>query len=414
MNRECWFRLGGALTRSTCLLRLAPSRTADRRPLRSAVVPVRWGGLLRTAVAWAACAALVGSAAATNLLVLVDTSELFVSGDGGEGWSVRAALPAPDAVALAAGNSSRELLLVTRTGQLYVSGDGGEVWSLQGCVSAPDVASMIVRSDGGILLLGGTGILWESADGGIAFAAVAGLPQSDWAAMTRTDAGALFAVARTGTVAQSLDGGQAWETVGSLTASDVVAIAAMGSELYVLTDTGSVWRSESDGADWAAVATLSQVHMRSLIHVRGAGLYAATSEGEVAHSADGEEWTWVGTVNQVHVMALASDQPSSGVEEPAGRRAGPRVTLCGPNPLPRSLGRLAFRVVTELAQEVRLEVFDAQGRCLLRGEGLHLPGGGEGGQVLSWPVQPRTAGVCHALIRGDGWVAAVRVVVVGD
>ena len=92
----------------------------------------RHSGWLRSpglAIALALLAITPGTGEAITLFGLVDTGELYSSGDGGVNWSVVSTLPVSDAVALAAGASTTELFLASRTGSFYRSVDAGASWA---------------------------------------------------------------------------------------------------------------------------------------------------------------------------------------------------------------------------------------------------------------------------------------------
>ncbi|MFQ5511978.1 MAG: T9SS type A sorting domain-containing protein [Candidatus Krumholzibacteriia bacterium] len=266
---------------------------------------------IHTLLVFAVLVAFRTQAYGATLFGLVDTGELFASGDGGVTWTVRSALSTPDAIAIGAGETADELFLATRSGTVYRSTDTGVSWTAAGAVPASDVAAMLSRTDGSILLLTETGILWRSDNDGATFTSVATLTAPDHVSLTADDGGGnLYALTRTGEVSRSSDGGTSWVTGGAVTTPDAVEIRTMGQTVYVLNSTGNLARSADLGVNWTIVGAISQVHVASMTHVPG-GLVATTTEGLIASSADGTNWSVVGSINQLNVMALGNDVPKA-------------------------------------------------------------------------------------------------------
>ena len=340
-------------------------------------------------------------AGAATLLGLIDTGELFSSGDNGVTWSALSTLPVHDAVALAARLSSADLFLASRSGSIYRSTDAGASWTAVGALAASDVADMAIRPDGALLVLTATGSLYRSTDLGASFTGLAALTGSNFTGLTfTTPADKYYALSRTGEVYESADGGATWTPKGALAVSDAEKIRAVSSALYVLTGAGDIFRSDDAGASWTAVGTLSQVGMRGLVR-NGVGLAAATKEGHVATSADGATWTWRGSMNQLALTGLATDEPATTDVEP-GPGAGRFVTAPYPNP---STGALALAVSLEREQAVRLVLYDLGGRRVAERASQRL---GAGRQVLEWESGVRRPGLYFLEIEIGSTFSATR------
>ncbi|MGH7681610.1 MAG: T9SS type A sorting domain-containing protein, partial [Candidatus Eiseniibacteriota bacterium] len=299
-------------------------------------------------------------ALAANLFGLLDTGELYRSTNNGATWSAIGAIPVHDAVGLAAGTSASELYLASRSGTIYRTTNGGTDWTAVGAVTASDVAGFLLGPYGDVLALTRTGTLYSSSDQGANFSAITSLTGSDWVSLARGPLGRLYALNETGQVAESQDQGKTWTTAGAITMYGAVAIRRLGAELYVLAKTGEVYRSLNYGGSWLPVGALSQGSMSALVEL-GGQLFAATKEGETATSSNGASWSWVGTINQLNVMALGTDTPQvTGVQSDP---VPPRFQVSRPYPNPRvGAGGATFPFVLSKADNVRLELYDVQGR----------------------------------------------------
>ncbi|MGE5178805.1 MAG: hypothetical protein ACM3PF_06925 [Bacteroidota bacterium] len=301
-----------------------------------------------------------GNARATTLFGLVDTGELYASTNAGATWTIRATIPANDAIGIAAATTSLDLYLVTRSGSVYRSSDGGTTWAAVGTITATDVVAFTLTPGGAVLALTETGTLYRSTDGGISFAGLAALTGSNWVSLARGPLGRLYALTRTGEVAESQDYGATWTMKGAVAVSNAVSISRRGNDLYLLTGTGEVARSTNYGASWTTVAALTQSGMRALAGIAGSTLAAAAETGEVATSANGVTWTWAGAINQLHVVALGEDTPTAtGVPDES---SAPRFTMRAPYPNPSPNGSATFGFSLAGPDRIRHEVFDAAGR----------------------------------------------------
>ncbi|MFH1279244.1 MAG: T9SS type A sorting domain-containing protein [Candidatus Eisenbacteria bacterium] len=300
------------------------------------------------------------------LFGLVNTGEIFTSGDGGVTWTVLSALPVRDAVALLALDQPAELYLSTVSGSAFRSIDGGSTWSPVGVVNASDVTGMTSTPAGGLLLLTRAGTVWLSRDQGASFAAHGTMVASNLVSIA-FDPYSLkhYALTSTGEVAMSDDDGEVWLSVGSLPVSDAMAIQPHNYALYVLTSRGTIYESTDEAASWTPISSLSQVHMTSLIS-DGTNLYAVTSEGEVASSPDGVNWSWEGAINQVSVMALGTDRPA-GTGLPGGISSGLSLSLDTPSPNPRTgTTPTVFSFNLPQGETVRFDLYDIRGRLVVR------------------------------------------------
>lgn len=298
------------------------------------------------------CAAIFG---------LVDTGEIYSSGDGGATWNVVATLPVRDAVGIAAGASTSELFIVTRSGSVYRSVDAGADWSAVGAITASDVAAFTIAPDGSLLALTESGTLYRSQNAGATFSAIAALTASEFVSLARGSLGRFVALARTGEVYESQDQGGTWTAVGRITVSNAASIRRRAMELYILTRTGEVYRSLDDGRAWLAVGAITASDMRAILET-GSSLIAASESGEVYGSPNGTGWAVVGAIQQLRVSALGADTPlATGVwSEESPLPFTMRAPY--PNPARRATGS-TFAFATERAgAPVRLELFDAHGR----------------------------------------------------
>jgi hypothetical protein len=334
---------------------------------------------------------LVGSSAASahSLFALVDTGELYVSGDQGATWDVLSTLPVSDAVGLMAGTTSARLFLASASGLVYRSLDAGVHWTAVGAVGSDDVVDLGVRPDGALLVLTESGTLWSSTDQGVSFSPLAALTGSNFVSLAVSHTGALYALTRTGEVEESTNG-VSWSVKSAIPVSDAVSIRSLQTELYVLTDAGLVSQSTDAGASWVTAGTLSQVHMRALTQDVDR-LAAITAEGEVASSPDGSGWTWIGAVNQLTVIALANDTPYVvGVShEPPSATLPIALAPPGPNPL-RSGNALSVRFELAGADQVGLRLFDVQGREVAS---LPFTSFDHGEHEVSWPIRSLSPGL---------------------
>jgi len=319
-------------------------------------------GLLPVMPALAALLLCSSPCLGTTLFALVDTGELFASGDQGATWAVQATLPVSDAVGLIAGSSTLELYLTATTGTVYRSTDAGLSWSAVGSVPASDVVDLSGRPDGALLVLTGSGSVWVSADHGASFSAEGVLPASNLVSLTVGAGGDLYALTGTGEVSESTDAGVTWTPVGTMPVPDAVEIRRLDTDLIVLTGTGLTYRSMDKGATWQAVGTVSQVGMTGLAPFVNE-LMAVSREGLVARSGDGATWSWVGTVNQLNVTALANDIPTAtGVPETPVLPVRLTLSPPWPNPLRSSSGVLHVAFTLRGRDTVRLALFDIRGR----------------------------------------------------
>jgi hypothetical protein len=348
----------------------------------------------------------VGSAFGSTLLGLVDTGELFVSGDGGASWAVRATLPVHDAVAIAAGTTALDLVIVSGTGVVYRSSDGGSVWLAAGATGSRSATDLLIEPSGRVLVLDQVGWVHASVNGGSSFTAIAALTGSDWASLARGADGRLYALGRSGAIAESADLGQSWAVVGALAIPDGVRLRARGAVLHVLTTTGDLFTSTDHGRTWAAVGTLSQVGMRGLVD-DGAGLVAASREGHVARSADGAIWWWEGSMNQWSLTGLGTDAPAT-TRVGDGRASG-ALALAPPWPNPVRPGeRLRLRLATSQAGVLRVALYDLAGRRVVA---RHEPFLAPGDHVVELEAPALAAGLYVVRVASEaGASASARVV----
>jgi len=355
--------------------------------------------------------AITSSSAASILVGLVDTGEIYASDDSGASWHLLSTLPIRDAVSLCAGSSDSDLALATRSGAFFVSTDAGLTWSAHSAVAASDVAAMTPTDVGVLVLITESGTIWESTDEGAMFSPIAALPGIDHVSLTRGLSGMLFVLTESGAVFESLDAGISWQAAGAMPISDAVEIVSSGEDLYVLTESGEVWRCIDGDGFWQPAGDLSQVGMSGFVSDGAGCFYAASREGEVAVSSDGETWDWVGAINQLNVTALATDLPvvavPGGGEVPVPFAAGaPR-----PNPVGGAHSALTIPVSLLESDTVRIDCFDARGRWVAGRESEHI-GGGDVFDI-TWEILPLPAGVFFArLSTGSGATASARWVVV--
>src|SRR5262245_28310191 len=116
-----------------------------------------------------ALAASAPPISAATLLGLINTGELFSSGDGGVTWNPLSTLPVRDAAALAARLSTSDLFLVSRSGSVYRSMDAGASWTAVGAIAAGDLEDLSIKPDGTLLVLTATGSVYSSANLGTTF-----------------------------------------------------------------------------------------------------------------------------------------------------------------------------------------------------------------------------------------------------
>ncbi len=352
----------------------------------------------------------VSPASGLDLYALVDTGELFVSGDDGDTWTVRSVLPVSDAIALIAGSSPSELFLASGSGTVYRSADAGMNWAAVGMVGAPDVVDLAGRTDGLMLTLTRSGVVYASANHGATFSARGTLAASNLVSLARGAANRVFALTETGEVARSNDAGMNWAVVGAVPVSDAVSLRAVDQLLFVLTATGFVYRSSDIGRTWTAVGTVSQTGMVALARASST-VVAISREGMVARSRNGGLWSWVGVVNQLHVTALANDTPQTIGVPPDGLAPG-RFALAPPwpNPLPATDGRIGVGFTLPDPATVTVRLFDAAGRLVAERPPQVY---GDAGEVfLSWRPAVRGAGVYFLHAATDRGGEATRRIVI--
>lgn len=353
--------------------------------------------------------ALAGQAPAATLLALTDTGELFTSGDDGQSWSVRAALPLSDAAGLAAGATSTDLVMVSRTGTVYTSADAGSTWTAVGSAGVSDVVDLAVLAGGDLRILTASGLVLGSADGGTTWSAAAAISASDLVSLARDAGGRLYALGATGAVRVSDDDGLTWSTPAALPVPDAVSLRAGGGSVYALSGSGWTYRSDDQGATWQVVGTLSQVGAVALVS-QGGSLYALTQEGWVASSTDGTGWSWVGAVNQLRVVAAATDEPQvTGVGEIPTEPGRLRLAPPWPNPYRPAAQALHLRLWVEEPGPVRLELIDPGGRLAAGRELESVPGGV---RDLEWSPGPLAAGVYFLRVRSGGVTASAPLAVI--
>ena len=342
---------------------------------------------------------------AATLFGLVNTGELFASGDGGVTWTVRSTLAVSDAVAIAAGESSDELFMATRSGLIYRSSDGGTNWTAIGSVSASDVVDMAIRTNSDIFLLSETGTLWLSTDDGVTFTPFATLTASNHVSLSGdVGGGNLYALTETGEVARSTDFGATWNVVGAVTTPDAVSIRSVGLNLYVLTGTGDIARSTDQGATWMMVGTISQVHMTGLT-TNGTDLVAATKEGLIATSGDAVSWSFAGSINQLTVVAIGNDTPrvtGIGHQVPALSRL--RVRSLWPNPAPGDVDVITVLFELDRPGQVALRVYDVAGKLV--GERAPQAYAQAGEYTLRWDAGGLASGVYFVQLVTEGGLKA--------
>lgn len=345
------------------------SPTLERPPTTSRSIR-RW--IARIAGCLLICA--VTGDAESSVFGLIDTGEIYASGNGGTSWSAVAALRVSDAVGLAAAVSTSDLYVMTRSGTVYHSTNAGVAWTPVGALSWSDVAAFTIDFDGSLLALTETGVLERSMDGGAAFHALGAISGSGFVSLLRGPLGRLEALSATGEVYESQDRGVTWAAVGKVTTSQAVCLGRKGAELYLLTQTGEVHRSIDYGRTWTPVGAMAASNMRWILEA-GPGLLAAAETGEVYGSATGSTWTAIGSINQLRVRALGSDVPlATGV--PESERA-PRFVLHHPRPNPSSQ-RFGSTFSFEISEpgSVRIDLYDVRGRRVARwGPVLFASGG---------------------------------------
>ena len=377
-----------------------PAMTTGR-PIRRWPAPACLAGLLLTL-------GLTPAPAAT-LYGLIDTGELYSSGDNGVTWSPQSTLPVRDATALAARLTSSDLFLASRSGSIYRSMDAGVGWTAVGAIPASDVEDLAIRPDGTLLALSASGSLFQSLDLGASFTALAALTASNFTSLTfTTPAVKYYALTRTGEIYESTDDGATWSTKSAIAISDAVRIRAVQSSLYVLTGTGDVFKSTDAAASWAGVGTLSQVGMRGLVR-NGTALAAASKEGHVATSADGVSWSWQGSMNQLTLTALASNEPATTGVEPIGPVARLRVAPPWPNPA-RIGTAVSFTFDLDEPRALTLVLHDLAGRQVAARPEQNFPAGRH---TLGWDPGVKGTGLYFGTLRTrDGEKATVGLVIV--
>jgi hypothetical protein len=334
---------------------------------------------------------LAPSVFAASLFAIVDTGELYQSSNGGASWVIRATIAVHDAVGLAASSSASNLTMMTRSGSVYQSGDGGLSWSGVGAITASDLAAFTILPDSKILALTASGTLYQSADGGVSFTGLAALTSSNCVSLIRGPLGRLYALARTGEVYQSNTNGTSWTVVGAVPVSNAVAIQRKGAELFVLTETGEVYRSLNDGVSWVSVGAITASNL-SAMAVSGGSLVVGARTGEVYQSATGTAWAPLGAVNQLDLVALGSDEPlATGVQV---EETTPRLAIRAPYPNPALGGEATFPFTLDRPAEVRLELYDVQGRLVASraSESLH-----KGAHGFAWA--PKGLGTGRYFVR---------------
>jgi len=349
-------------------LRAGPQATCD---LEDRIAAGREGARVPTLLALTFAALLLQPAPARALTLygLVNTGELYASGDGGASWSIHAALPVRDAAALVAGATGSQLLLASRSGSFYRSEDAGLSWAAISAVPSSDVTAM-VSSTQNLMLLTQTGDVYRSLDAGASWSVIGAVTASDVVSAARSGSEDV-ALTASGTVHRSLDGGTSWSAVGTLPTSRAVEIVVLAGALYVLTSSGDVARSDDRGLSWSFVGALSQTGMTALLATH-AELVASTRAGECAASAGGTSWTWRGTIGQIEVVALASDIPTTGGVPPPDP---PGLAFPAPWPSPAP-GAAHVSIELERPAVVTVEAYDAAGRIV--GRPIHeelLPAG---------------------------------------
>ena len=317
--------------------------------------------VLRPVLGLATLALLSSASADAAIFGLVDTGEIYSSGNAGTTWSVLATLPVRDAVGIAAGVSTSELFVVTRSGSVYRSTNSGVGWSGVGAITASDVAAFTITPDGSLLALTESGTLYRSQNGGATFSAIAALTASEFVSIARGSLGRLVALTRTGEVYESQNQGGTWSAVGRITVSNAASIRRRGAELYILTRTGEVYRSIDYGRAWLAVGAITASDMSAILET-GSSLVAASESGEVYASPNGVGWTAVGAIQQLRVSALGADTPlATGVEvEESPLPFSMRAPY--PNPARVATGSTFAFATTRAAAQVQLELFDVHGR----------------------------------------------------
>jgi len=314
----------------------------------------------RLALAVSLC--LLAPSADAAIFSLIDTGEIYSSGNAGATWTPLAALPVHDAVGLAAGASTSELFVMTRSGTVYRSTNGGAAWSAVGAITASDVAAFTINYDASVLALTESGTLYRSTNGGSTFTGYAALTGSNFVSLARGPLGRLYALARSGEVYESTNQGTAWTAVGSVTVANAVSIRRKVAELYLLTETGEIYRSINYGRAWTPVGAITASNMRAILDV-GSTLLAGAETGEVYASSTGATWAAVGAVNQLRLRALGADTPlATGV--PLDETA-PKFVVHAPYPNP-ALSSRGSTFGFELASPgtVRLELYDVAGRLV--------------------------------------------------
>ena len=308
-------------------------------------------------------AAFAAPTARAAIFGLLDTSELYSSTNAGATWAILATLPVYDAVGLAAGSSTSDLFIVIRSGSVYHSSNGGANWTGVGAVSASDVASFTINDDASLLLLTESGTLYRSTDGGASFSGLAALTATNFISLARGPLGRLYALSRTGEVYESQNQGDTWTAVGSVAVSNAVSMSRKAAELYILTETGEAYRSIDYGRSWLPVGAITASNMTAILDV-GTSLLAAAGTGEIYSSSNGTGWSVVGAINQAKVVSLGADTPLATGVPVEGTL--PPITARSPYPNPTTrLSGSTFGFVTSSPAEVRLEVYDVQGRRLV-------------------------------------------------
>jgi hypothetical protein len=337
---------------------------------------------------------------AANLLALVDTGEIFSSGDGGATWTGIATVSVSDAVDIFAGNASSELYFGTRTGVVFRSTDSGASWTAQGTIPASDIVAVTARVNGYVLALSETGAVYESTDEGTTFAAIATITGSDFVSLVEMGITRdLYALSETGGVYRSTDDGVTWTAVGVVLSPDAREIEALDNDLYVMTGTGGIAQSTNNGATWTFVGTLSQVGMEGMT-VDADTLVVGSVAGHVATSTDGATWTWQGSINQLRLMALGTDEPTAtGI--PDGPPGVPSLELRSIFPNPGSGDTQVFSFSIELGapEAVSYEVFDVSGRRVAGPVEQSFPS--SGAHLITWSPAGLRSGVYFVRVHGE-------------